>query len=105
MTEQGLRVSQDVPLRACCGALRWTLLDAIESLPAGAHLGALRWGPAEVPLDLRVGDVPAARAVEAILDAAQRRLGAGAFCYAGLGALVIDARKGEGQGGIGDGVP
>jgi hypothetical protein len=79
-----------VPLRACCGKLPWALLDAIEGLPAGAHVIALRWGPAEVPLDLLVGDVPAGSAVEVIMGAAKRSLGTGAACYAGSGALVID---------------
>lgn len=113
MTEQAVQAGWEVPLRACCGKLRWALLEAIESTPAGAHVGALRWGPAEIPLDVRVGDVSAARAVEVILDAAKRSLGPGASCYAGRGALVIDVgRPGEratslakGMGGIGDGVP
>ena len=93
MTGQAVRARQDVPLRACCGKLRWALLEAIESLPAGAHIGALRWGPAEIPLDLRVGDVSSARATEVILDAAIRSLGPGASCYAGQGALMIDVGR------------
>jgi hypothetical protein len=90
MTEQAVRAGRDVPFHACCGKLRWALLEALDSMPAGAHVGALRWGPAEIPLDLRVGDVPARYAVEVILDAAKRSLGPGAYCYAGRGALVID---------------
>jgi len=90
MTEQAVRARGDVPFRACCGKLRWALLEVIESLPAGAHVGALCWGPAEIPLDLRVDDVSAGDAVEAILDAAERSLGSGASCYTGRGALVID---------------
>jgi hypothetical protein len=90
MTGQAVRAWRDVPLRACCGKLRWALLEAIESLPVGARIGGLRWGPAEIPLDLRAGDVPAAETVEAILGAAERSLGPAATCYAGRGALVID---------------
>ena len=93
MTGQAVRARQDVPLRACCGKLRWALLEAIESLPVGAHIGALRWGPAEIPLDLRVGNVPARDTVEALVSAAERSLGSAAFCYAGRGALVIDVGK------------
>jgi len=107
MTGQAVRARQDVPLRACCGKLRWALLEAVESLPAGARIGALRWGPAEIPLDLRVGDVPAQDTVAALLDAAERILGQAASCYAGRGALVIDeaSEASEGKRGIGDGVP
>jgi hypothetical protein len=93
MTERAVQARRDMPFRACCGKLRWALREAIEALPAGAHVGALRWGPAEIPLDLRVGDVPAADAAEAILDAAERSLGPAASCYAGRGALVIDVGR------------
>ncbi len=79
-----------MPLRACCGKLRWALLEAVGALPAGTRVAALRWGPAEIPLDLRVGDVPAVDAAEAILGAAERSLGPAASCYSGRGALVID---------------
>jgi hypothetical protein len=89
MTDQPVQAANwDVPFRACCGKLRWALLEAVESLPAGAHVGALRWGPAEIAVD--VGAVPAAHAVDVILDAAEARLGPAASCYAGQGALVID---------------
>jgi hypothetical protein len=93
MTEQAVQAGWEVPVRACCGRLRWALLEAIESVPAGAHVGALRWGPAEIPLDLRAGDVSSARAVEVILDAAIRSLGPSASCYAGRGALMIDVGR------------
>ena len=93
MTEQAVQAGWEVPLRACCGKLRWALLEAIESAPADAHVSALRWGPAEIPLDVRVGDVSAARAVELILDAAKRSLGPSASCYAGQGALMIDVGR------------
>ena len=90
MTEQAVWAGWEVPLRACCGKLRWALIEAIESVPEGAHVGALRWGPAEIPLDIRVSDFSSARAAEAILAAAKRSLGPSASCYAGRGALVID---------------
>ena len=93
MTGQAVRAGREVPLRACCGKLRWALLEAIESMPAGAHVAALRWGPAEIPLDLRAGEVPSARAAEVILDAAIRSLGPSASCYAGQGALMIDVGR------------
>ena len=93
MTGQAVRAGREVPLRACCGKLRWALLEAIDSMPAGTHIGALRWGTAEIPLDVRVGDVSAARAAEVILDAAKRSLGPSASCYAGRGALVIDVGR------------
>ena len=93
MTGQAVGARRDVPLRACCGKLRWALLEVIESLPAGAHVDALRWGPAEIPLDLRVGDVPAGDMVQTILGAAERSLGPAASCYAGRGALVVDVGR------------
>jgi hypothetical protein len=93
MTGQPVRAGWEVPLRACCGKLRWALLEAIESLPAGAHIGALRWGPAQIPLDLRAGEVSSAHAAEVILDAAIRSLGPSASCYAGQGALMIDVGR------------
>jgi hypothetical protein len=93
MTESAHPTGREVEVRACCGNLRWALLDAVESLPAGVHIGALRWGPAEVLVDIEAGAVPAADAVQAILDAAGRRLGPGASCYAGRGALLIDAGR------------
>jgi hypothetical protein len=83
------RAEREVEFRACCGKLRWALLDAVESLPAGARVAALRWGPAEIVVDVEVGAGPAEPVVEAILAAVRRQLGAGAFCYAGRGALVI----------------
>jgi len=81
---------REVELRACCGRLRWALLDAVESLPAGARVAALRWGPAEIPVHVEVGADEAAGAVDTILAEARRQLGAGAFCYAGRGALVVE---------------
>lgn len=93
MTESADQARHEVEIRACCGNLRWALLEAVESLPGGAHVSALRWGPAEIPLDIEVEAGPADRAVQSILDATQRRLGSGASCYAGRGALLIDADR------------
>ena len=93
MTEQAVQAAREVSLRACCGKLRWALIEAIESVPEGAHVGALRWGPAEIPLDLWTDDVSSARAAEVILDAAIRSLGPSASCYAGRGALMIDVGR------------
>ncbi len=90
MTEAALWAGREVEVRACCGRLRWALLDAVGSLPVGTRVAALRWGPAEIPLDVEVG-ADEARAVDAILAATQRQLGAGASCYAGRGALLIGA--------------
>lgn len=91
MTEAALGTGREVELRACCGRLRWALLDAVESLPAGVRVAALRWGPAEIPVNVEVGAGPAGHAVDTILAAAQRQLGGGAFCYAGRGALLLGA--------------
>jgi len=91
VTESAPAGGREVEIRACCGNLRWALLDVVESLPPGVHVGALRWGPAEIPVDVEVGTGPAADAVQLILDAAARRLGPGASCYAGRGALLIDS--------------
>ena len=49
MTESAAPAGREVEIRACCGNLRWALLDAVESLPSGVHVGALRWGPARRP--------------------------------------------------------
>jgi hypothetical protein len=85
---------REVEFRACCGKLRWALLEAVGSLPPGAHVAALRWGPAEIPVHVETGPDQAAGAVEVILDAARQRLGAGASCYSGRGALVVVGRCG-----------
>jgi hypothetical protein len=90
MTEAALWAGREVEVRACCGRLRWALLDAVGSLPVGARVAALRWGPAEILVDVEVG-ADEARAVDAILAAAQRQLGVGASCYTGRGALLIGA--------------
>jgi len=89
MTQLARPGEREVEFRACCGKLRWALLDAVGSLPAGARVAALRWGPAEIVVDVEVGAGQDEPAVDAMLAAVRRQLGAGAFCYAGRGALVM----------------
>lgn len=89
MTQVAPQTEREVEFRACCGKLRWALLDAVGLLPAGVRVAALRWGPAEIPVGVEVAADEAAHAVDAILAAVQQQLGAGAFCYSGRGALVI----------------
>ena len=89
MTQLAPGEEREVEFRACCGKLRWALLDAVESLPAGMRVAALRWGPAEIVVDVEVGAGSAEPAVDAIVAAVRRQLGAGAFCYAGRGTLVM----------------
>jgi hypothetical protein len=72
MTEAALWAGREVEVRACCGRLRWALLDAVGSLPIGARVAALRWGPAEIPVDVEVG-ADEARAVDAVRRALVRR--------------------------------
>jgi hypothetical protein len=103
MTPTAPQTGREIEFRACCGKLRWALLDAVESLPVGVRVAALRWGPAEIPVDVEVGADESAHAVDAILAAAQRHLGAGASCYSGRGALVIGADRsadGASDGGV-----
>lgn len=90
MTEKAAWTGREVELRACCGKLRWALLEVIESLPVGVHVGALRWGRAEIPMDIEIRTASATRAVEAVLEAAELWLGTSPSCYTGRGALVID---------------
>lgn len=93
MQQIAATAGREIEFRACCGKLRWALLDAVGSLPAGARVAALRWGPAEIAVDVEVGADQAAHAVDAILAAAQRQLGAGACCYSGRGALIIGSGR------------
>ena len=93
MTQPAQPAGREVEIRACCGNLRWALLDAVESLPAGCTSARCAGGRREIPLDVEAGARPAADAVQAILDAAGQRLGPGMSCYAGRGALVIDAGR------------
>lgn len=89
MTQLAPGEEREVEFRACCGRLRFALLDALGSLPAGVRVAALRWGPAEIAVDVEAGAGQAEPAVDAILAAARQQLGAGAFCFAGRGALVM----------------
>lgn len=82
-------MGHEIELRACCGRLRFALLDVIESLPAGARIHAMRWGPTEIPLDVEVGAGAATQVAETILDTAERWLGSSTSCYTGRGVLVI----------------
>jgi len=84
-------MGREIELRACCGKLRWALLDAIEPLPGGTKINALRWGPALVPLDVETAPAAAPEVVDAILEKTERWLGAKASCYTGRGVLVISS--------------
>jgi len=82
-------MGQEIELRACCGKLRWALLDVIEPLPGGTRISGLRWGPELVPLHLETDSTAAPELVQTILDEATRWLGSSTSCYTGRGALVI----------------
>jgi len=82
-------MGQEIELSACCGKLRWALLDVIEPLPGGTRISGLRWGPELVPLHLETDSTAAPELVQTILDEATRWLGSSTSCYTGLGALVI----------------
>ena len=82
-------MGREIELRACCGKLRWALLDAIEPLPGGTRIDALRWGPALVPLNLTTTPTGAPGMVDTILEKTEQWLGAKATCYTGRGVLVI----------------
>jgi hypothetical protein len=81
---------REIELRACCGKLRWALLDAIDPLPAGTRIRALKWGNGLVPLDVETGSAAAPELVDAVLDRAERWLGGSTSCYTGRGTLVIE---------------
>jgi len=82
-------MQQEIELRACCGKLRWALLEAIAPLPDGTRIKALRWGNGLIPLDIDAGSATAVDLVETVLDEAERWLGGSPSCYTGRGALVI----------------
>jgi hypothetical protein len=84
-------MDREVELRACCGKLRWALLDVIEPLPGDTRISGLRWGPAVIPLNLKKDSAAPSELVETILDEAERWLGSSTSCYTGRGALVIDS--------------
>jgi hypothetical protein len=82
-------MGREIQLRACCGKLRWALIEAIDPLPAGTHIRALRWGNGLIPIDIDVGSGGTADVVDTVLDEAERWLGGSPSCYTGRGALVI----------------
>jgi hypothetical protein len=86
-------MAREIELRACCGKLRWALLEAIEPLPCGTRINALRWGPALVPLNLETVPAGAPDVVDAILTKTERWLGAKASCYTGRGVLVVSSDR------------
>jgi hypothetical protein len=86
-------MGQEIELSACCGRLRWALLDVIEPLPGGTRISGLRWGPALVPLNLEIDSAAAPELVETILDEAKQWLGSSTSCYTGRGALVIGSEQ------------
>ena len=69
------------------------MLDAIEPLPDGTRINALRWGPAIVPLDLETEPAGAADVVDAIIEKTEKWLGAKATCYTGRGVLVVSSER------------
>lgn len=86
---------QDMAFRACCGKLRWELLEIVEGLVGqDARLKALRWGTREVPLDISVDARPAEEVVETMLVEAARFLGASSSCFTGGGSLIVERRAG-----------
>jgi hypothetical protein len=89
-------MGQEIELSACCGKLRWALLDVIEPLPGGTRISGLRWGPELVPLNLETDSAPAPELVQTILDEATQWLGASTSCYTGRGALVIGSDQDAG---------
>ena len=90
-----LSVSEEIEFRACCGKLRWALLDIVDCLTGqGARLRALRWGTGEVPLDLGVDDRSPVESVEEVLAATARFFGTNASCFTGGGTLVVERDEG-----------
>lgn len=78
-------------LRACCGGLRWALLDAVEELARRpVRLLKMRCGPGEVALDLDVAGRRPPDVVEDILTATSRHFGASAFCFTGTVTLTYE---------------
>ncbi|HVW31921.1 MAG TPA: hypothetical protein VHL53_05230 [Acidimicrobiia bacterium] len=86
-------MEREIELRACCGKLRWALLDAIEPLPDGTKVNALRWGPTLVPLDVETAPDGAPAVVDAIIRRTERWLGAKSTCLSGRGVLVVSAEQ------------
>jgi hypothetical protein len=69
------------------------LLEAIEPLPGGTTISALRWGPALVPLNLKTAPAEAPELVDVILEKTEQWLGAKASCYTGRGVLVVSSDR------------
>lgn len=82
-------MKREIELRACCGKLRWALLEAIEPLPEATTISAIRWGPALIPLNLSNASAPLPDLVDTIMAKTDRWLGGKTHCYTGRGALVI----------------
>src|SRR5919198_6499626 len=86
---------EEIEFRACCGKLRWALLDILDGLTGqGARLRALRWGTGEVPVDLSVDDRSPDDSVEELLAATARFFGTNASCFTGGGTLVVERHAG-----------
>jgi hypothetical protein len=81
-------MGREIELRACCGKLRWALLDAIEPLAPGTTIQALRWGTGEIPLNLDTATAGPAELVDAILATTEQWLGGAASCFSGRGVLL-----------------
>jgi hypothetical protein len=89
--EDQARLAQELDFRACCGKLRWALLDMVEGLVGqNVRLRGLRWGPGEVPLDLDVDTRPANEVVETVLAETERFFGASSSCFTGGGTLLVE---------------
>lgn len=89
-------VVREYSFRACCGKLRWSLLDIVEDLGGrGARLNALRWGTGEVPLDLEIDASTPAEVVDSILTATELHYGTSPSCFTGGGTLLVELREGE----------
>ena len=81
-------MGREIELRACCGKLRWALLDAIEPLAPGTTIQALRWGTGVIPLNLDTASAEPAELADAILAATEECLGGAASCFSGRGVLL-----------------
>src|SRR5258705_6394766 len=68
-------MGREIELRACCGKLRWALLDAIEPLAPGTTIEALRWGTGVIPLNLDTASAEPAELVASILTTTEQWLG------------------------------
>lgn len=93
MSFQGQSGQREIPLRACCGKLRFALLDIVEGLAGQpVRLRALKWGIGEVPLGLDLAGREPQETVEAILAATERFFGTNPSCFTGGGALIVESK-------------